>query len=91
MAGRPKGRKPRLMLTVPQDLHDLIKEIADARGVPMSSVAVELLSEMQPVLEAALPIFKKQKQISDELLKTMEETEKEADKLLEGLFKRLGE
>ena len=79
MAGRPKGRKPRLMLTVPQDLHDLIKEIADARGVPMSSVAVELLSEMQPALEAALPIFKKQKQISDELLKTMEETEKEAD------------
>ena len=78
------------MLTVPQDLHDLIKEIADARGVPMSSVA-ELLSEMQPALEAALPIFKKQKQISDELLKTMEETEKEADKLLEGLFKRLGE
>ena len=78
------------MLTVPQDLHDLIKEIADARGVPMSSVAVELLSEMQPALEAALPIFKKQKQISDELLKTMEETEK-ADKLLEGLFKRLGE
>ena len=57
----------------------------------MSSVAVELLSEMQPALEAALPIFKKQKQISDELLKTMEETEKEADKLLEGLFKRLGE
>ena len=51
MAGRPKGRKPRLMLTVPQDLHDLIKEIADARGVPMSSVAVELLSEMQPALE----------------------------------------
>ena len=90
MAGRPKGRKPRLMLTVPQDLHDLIKEIADARGVPMSSVAVELLSEMQPALEAALPILK-QKQISDELLKTMEETEKEADKLLEGLFKRLGE
>ena len=90
MAGRPKGRKPRLMLTVPQDLHDLIKEIADARGVPMSSVAVELLSEMQPALEAALPIFK-QKQISYELLKTMEETEKEADKLLEGLFKRLGE
>ena len=41
------------------------------------------------LLEAALPIFKKQKQISDELLKTMEETEKEADKLLEGLFKRL--
>ena len=39
------------MLTVPQDLHDLIKEIADARGVPMSSVAVELLSEMQPALE----------------------------------------
>ena len=77
------------MLTVPQDLHDLIKEIADARGVPMSSVAVELLSEMQPALEAVLPIFKKQKQISDELLKTMEETEKEADKLLEGLFKRL--
>ena len=53
------------VLTVPQDLHDLIKEIADARGVPMSSVAVELLSEMQPALEAALPIFKKQKQISD--------------------------
>ena len=51
MPGRPKGRKPRLMLTVPQDLHDLIKEIADARGVPMSSVAVELLSEMQPALE----------------------------------------
>ena len=47
-----------MMLTVPQDLHDLIKEIADARGVPMSSVAVELLSEMQPALEAALPIFK---------------------------------
>ena len=44
---------------------------------------------MQPALEAALKIFKKQKQISDELLKTMEETEKEADKLLEGLFKRL--
>ena len=53
-----KVEKPRLMLTVPQDLHDLIKEIADARGVPMSSVAVELLSEMQPALEAALPIFK---------------------------------
>ena len=42
------------------------------------------------LFRAALPIFK-QKQISDELLKTMEETEKEADKLLEGLFKRLGE
>ena len=27
MAGRPKGRKPRLMLTVPQDLHDLIKKL----------------------------------------------------------------
>ena len=58
MAGRPKGEKPRLMLTVPQDLHDLIKEIADARGVPMSSVAVELLSEMQPALGAALPILR---------------------------------
>ena len=57
MAGRPKGRKPRLMLTVPQDLHDLIKEIADARGVPMSSVAVELLSEMQPALERLLCQF----------------------------------
>ena len=45
---------------------------------------------MQPALEL-LCQFKKQKQISDELLKTMEETEKEADKLLEGLFKRLGE
>ena len=55
--GRPKGRKPRLMLTVPQDLHDLIKEIADARGVPMSSVAVELLSEMQPALEGCFANF----------------------------------
>ena len=42
----------------------------------MSSVAVELLSEMQPALESCFANFKKEKQVSDELLKTMEETEK---------------
>lgn len=91
MRGRPKGRKPRLMLTIPQDFHDTLKEIAEARKMPMSAVAVELLLELQPALEAALPFFRQQKKISDELLKTMEETEKQADKLLDGLFKNLGD
>ena len=55
MAGRPKLKMPRLMrFTVPQDLHDLIAvklRMLTVAGVPMSSVAVELLSEMQPALQ----------------------------------------
>ena len=42
--------KPRLMLTLPPDLDADLRDLADARGKPLSTTVLDLLLEMQPQL-----------------------------------------
>jgi predicted DNA-binding protein len=43
-------QKPRISLTLPDDLKPVLDALAEAQGKPVSTVVVELLVEMQPQL-----------------------------------------
>ena len=44
------SKQHRLALTVPPDLRDVLADLADAQGRPVSATVIELLKEMQPQL-----------------------------------------
>ncbi len=46
------SQKLRVMLTVPEDLAELLRDLADATQKPVATVAVELLQEMQDAMPA---------------------------------------
>jgi hypothetical protein len=43
-------RKPRVPLTVPEDLHSVLVELAEVVEKPVSTLIVDLLREMEPQL-----------------------------------------
>lgn len=53
------SRKPRVALTVPDDLNTLFDRISDLNGVPKTKLMVELLTAYTPVLEEMLDTLEK--------------------------------
>lgn len=46
------SQKPRIALTVPDDLNELFEELSKLNETPKSKFIVELLIQMQPILES---------------------------------------
>ena len=53
------SRKPRVALTLPDDLNAVFERIAELQGVPKTKVILELLAAYQPILEEALKALEK--------------------------------
>lgn len=48
------SRKPRVALTIPDDLNDLLDKVSDLSGTPKTKLIVEMLEQYSPVLEQVL-------------------------------------
>lgn len=44
-------QNPRIALTVPNDLNDVLQRLSDLQGVPKTRIILELLTAYQPILE----------------------------------------
>lgn len=53
--------KPRVMLTVPDDLNDLLQEVADHIGIVKTKLIIEILQETKPALEGMRDAFRELK------------------------------
>lgn len=53
------SQKPRLALTLPDDLNEIFDRIAAFQGVPKTKVIVELLEAYKPVLKETLDAIEK--------------------------------
>ena len=52
-------RKPRMMLSVPDDLNDLLERLSDLSGTPKTKLVIEMLEQFAPVLEQVLDAMEK--------------------------------
>lgn len=53
------SQKPRVALTLPDDLNAVFERIAELQGVPKTKVILELLTAYQPILEETLKALEK--------------------------------
>ena len=53
------SRKPRVALTVPDDLNALFDRISDLNGIPKTKLMIELLEAYKPVLQEMLDTLEK--------------------------------
>lgn len=53
------SQKPRVALTLPDDLNAVFERIAELQGVPKTKVILELLAAYQPILEETLKALEK--------------------------------
>lgn len=53
------SRKPRVALTVPDDLNALFDRISELNGVPKTKIMLDLLTAYKPVLEEMLNTLEK--------------------------------
>lgn len=53
------SRKPRVALTMPDDLNDLFDRISELNGTPKTKLIVELLQAYEPVLVEMLDTLEK--------------------------------
>ena len=52
------SRKPRVALTLPDDLNAILDQVADYQGTPKTKLITEILLECRPVLEQMLSAYK---------------------------------
>ena len=52
------SRKPRVALTLPDDLDALLDQVADYQGTPKTKLITEILLECKPILEQMLSAYK---------------------------------
>lgn len=55
------SRKPRVALTVPDDLNDLLDKVSDLSGTPKTKLIVEMLEQYSPVLSQVLSAMEQMK------------------------------
>lgn len=66
------SRKPRIALTVPDDLHDLLDHLSDLTGTPKTKLILEILEESKPLFKQmiiALEQIKESKENAPQALK----------------------
>lgn len=71
------SRKPRIALTVPDDLHDMLDRLSDLTGTPKTKLILEILEESKPVFQqmiTALEQIKESKENAPQALKNFAQT-----------------
>lgn len=63
------SKKPRIALTVPDDIMAVLKECADLQGKPVSALIVDTLREMLPTFIGLVNVTKAVKEGNDEAVK----------------------
>ena len=53
------SRKPRIALTVPDELNDVLDRVSDLSGTPKTKLISEMLEQYAPVLEQVLEALEK--------------------------------
>ena len=59
------SRKPRIALTVPDEINDTLDRMSDLTGIPKSKLIIEMLSEYLPVFERTVDALEKIKADQD--------------------------
>ena len=68
------SRKPRVALTLPDDLNVLLDQVADYQGTPKTKLITEILLECKPILEQMLSAYKlieENKEGTADIIKTL--------------------
>ena len=52
------SRKPRVALTLPDDLNALLDQVADYQGTPKTKLITDILLECKPIFEHMLSAYK---------------------------------
>ena len=52
------SRKPRVALTLPDDLNALLDQVADYQGTPKTKLITDILLECKPIFEQMLSAYK---------------------------------
>lgn len=73
------SRKPRIALTIPDDLNDLLDKVSDLSGTPKTKLIVEMLEQYSPVLQQVLSAME---QIKEDKEKAPEIAKKFANEML---------
>lgn len=53
------NQNPRVALTVPKDLNDILQRLSDLQEVPKTKIIIELLTAYQPILEETVSALEK--------------------------------
>lgn len=53
------NQNPRVALTVPKDLNDILQRLSDIQEIPKTKIIIELLTAYQPILEETLSALEK--------------------------------
>lgn len=53
------NQNPRIALTVPKDLNDILQRLSDLQEIPKTKIIIELLTAYQPILEETLSALEK--------------------------------
>lgn len=64
------SKKPRIALTVPDDVMVVLKECADLQGKPVSALIVDTLREMLPTFVGLVNVTKAVKANNEEAVRT---------------------
>lgn len=67
------SQKPRVALTLPDDLNAVFERIAELQGIPKTKVILELLTAYQPILEQTLNALEKIEQDKENAQKIAKE------------------
>ena len=63
------SQKPRLNLTLPDSLNDVINDLAELQGIPKTRVITEILLEIEPMLKQTAEALKAVKENKEDALK----------------------
>lgn len=63
------SQKPRLNLTLPDSLNDVISDLAELQGIPKTRVITEILIEIEPMLKQTVEALKAVKENKQDALK----------------------
>ena len=58
-------QNPRIALTVPDDLNNVLQRLSDLQGVPKTKIILELLTAYQPILEETVKALDKIREDKD--------------------------
>lgn len=92
-------RKPRAMITLAPEDHEILKRLAEIQGVSLSSIVADLIHEVAPTLQTIITAIEEAKaaasnltpEAKSRLLAKLENKENEAEKALVELQQEVNE
>lgn len=74
--------KPRITITLERNQHELLKRMADYQGSSMSSIIVELLDSVVPVLERVCVAIEHARMAQESVRENLKEAAEESEKVV---------